>query len=180
MGILVESGREGESTHPQMGELVAALEINLPRVEDKLINKISANGRKDFLGNVGLSNTRYLYKYLAAATDEGRWEGGADEMSPLIADSRYRSGSWEAREAIATHFAAQLSVRGQKKDEGNGIGEEEDVRLYSPSEIVPWSIQRRYSAMRLTRQSRSWQLRKRRGRMGYLIALQTVAGAGDA
>ena len=111
---------------------MAALENNLHKVSDMLINKISMDGWRGFLGKVGRSNARVLYKYLSRATDESRWEVAADEIAPIETDGRCISGGWEKCEAIAAHFAAKLSTGSRRAITREEMKNEADAQPLSP------------------------------------------------
>ena len=65
-----------------MDKLLAALEHDLPQVAGRLINRISVEGRRNFLGRVISPSARALYNYLAKGLREGAGRQQRRPFSP--------------------------------------------------------------------------------------------------
>ena len=79
---------ESHSAHPQINELKAALKNKNKLDIDKLLNKIGADGWKEFLSKTTRSNTSAFFTYLAKADGRKTWGITPSDSSPLLVNGQ--------------------------------------------------------------------------------------------
>ena len=72
------------ATHPRMGELLAAIETDAREESDHLINRISADGWRDHLKAVNISDTRSLFAFLTKSEGRIPWGFVPADAAPLL------------------------------------------------------------------------------------------------
>ena len=100
--------------------LLAALENDLPKVADRLIDRISTVGRTNFLDKAVRSIIKVPYRYEAERKTGPVRAATAGELAPVVGKVRVSPEGEEKSGAIALYLKSRLSVQISRDPDAEG------------------------------------------------------------